>query len=58
LGEVREQVTSEEQRNAIVGNGGRESACDWCKDKWGISWQITPLVLTQAVTDPDPSAAQ
>jgi predicted 3-demethylubiquinone-9 3-methyltransferase (glyoxalase superfamily) len=35
--------------NAIVGNGGQESACGWCKDKWGISWQITPRVLTEAV---------
>ena len=35
--------------NAIVGNGGRESACGWCKDKWGISWQITPRVLTEAM---------
>jgi predicted 3-demethylubiquinone-9 3-methyltransferase (glyoxalase superfamily) len=36
--------------NAIVGNGGEESQCGWCKDKWGISWQITPRVLTEAVT--------
>jgi predicted 3-demethylubiquinone-9 3-methyltransferase (glyoxalase superfamily) len=35
--------------NAIVGNGGQESQCGWCKDKWGISWQITPRVLTQAL---------
>ncbi len=35
--------------NAIVGNGGQESQCGWCKDKWGISWQITPRVLTDAV---------
>jgi predicted 3-demethylubiquinone-9 3-methyltransferase (glyoxalase superfamily) len=35
--------------NAIVGNGGSESACGWCKDKWGISWQITPRVLTDAM---------
>lgn len=35
--------------NAIVGNGGKESACGWCKDKWGISWQITPRVLTDAM---------
>ena len=44
--------------NAIVGNGGQESACGWCKDKWGLSWQITPIALTQAVTDPDPAAAK
>jgi predicted 3-demethylubiquinone-9 3-methyltransferase (glyoxalase superfamily) len=35
--------------NAIVGNGGQESQCGWCKDKWGISWQITPRVLTKAL---------
>jgi len=35
--------------NAIVGNGGQESMCGWCKDKWGISWQITPRVLTEAM---------
>ena len=35
--------------NAIVGNGGKESACGWCKDKWGLSWQITPRVLTDAL---------
>jgi hypothetical protein len=35
--------------NAIVGNGGEESECGWCKDKWGISWQITPRVLTEAM---------
>lgn len=44
--------------NAIVGNGGQESDCGWCKDKWGISWQITPLALTEAITDPDPAAAK
>jgi predicted 3-demethylubiquinone-9 3-methyltransferase (glyoxalase superfamily) len=35
--------------NAIVGNGGQESACGWCKDRWGISWQITPRALTEAM---------
>jgi 2-polyprenyl-6-hydroxyphenyl methylase/3-demethylubiquinone-9 3-methyltransferase len=44
--------------NAIVGNGGQESACGWCKDKWGLSWQITPIALTKAVTGPDPAAAK
>src|SRR6187399_3383483 len=43
---------------AIVGNGGQESACGWCKDKWGLSWQITPVALTQAITDPDRAAAK
>ncbi len=58
------QVTTEDQAetdrywNAIVGNGGEESQCGWCKDKWGISWQITPAVLTNAFTGPDPAAAK
>lgn len=44
--------------NAIIDNGGQPSACGWCKDRWGISWQITPRVLSEAITDPDPAAAQ
>ena len=44
--------------NAIVSNGGQESACGWCKDKWGLSWQITPVALITAITDPDPAAAK
>ncbi|MFN8669747.1 MAG: VOC family protein [Gemmatimonadaceae bacterium] len=44
--------------NAIVGNGGQESQCGWCRDKWGISWQITPLALTRAMADPDRIAAK
>jgi predicted 3-demethylubiquinone-9 3-methyltransferase (glyoxalase superfamily) len=49
------QVLTEDQEetdrywNAIVGNGGEESMCGWCRDKWGISWQITPRVLTEAM---------
>ena len=43
---------------SVVGNGGQESQCGWCKDKWGISWQITPRVLLDAVAGPDPVAAQ
>ena len=35
--------------NAIVNNGGQESQCGWCKDRWGVSWQITPRVLTHAM---------
>ena len=41
--------------DAIVGNGGAASACGWCKDKWGLSWQITPRVLTEGMADPDPA---
>ncbi len=44
--------------DAIVGNGGQESACGWCKDRWGFSWQITPRVLLDATTDPDRAAAK
>lgn len=49
------QIATDDQQetdrywNAIVGNGGQESACGWCKDRWGISWQITPRVLTEAL---------
>jgi predicted 3-demethylubiquinone-9 3-methyltransferase (glyoxalase superfamily) len=44
--------------DAIVGNGGAESQCGWCKDKFGLSWQITPRALLNAVTDPDKAAAK
>lgn len=45
--------------NAIVNNGGQESQCGWCKDKWGFSWQITPVQLVEAVfANPDPESAQ
>ena len=49
------QITTEDQEetdrywNAIVGNGGQESSCGWCKDRWGVSWQITPRVLIEAL---------
>src|SRR3982751_5764789 len=44
-----DQAETDRYWNAIVDNGGQESACGWCKDKWGISWQITPRVLTEAM---------
>jgi 2-polyprenyl-6-hydroxyphenyl methylase/3-demethylubiquinone-9 3-methyltransferase len=44
--------------NAVVGNGGQESDCGWCKDRWGISWQITPRALMKATTSPDRAAAK
>ncbi|MHC6225175.1 VOC family protein [Pseudomonas sp. X10] len=53
-----DQAETDRLWDAIVGNGGEESACGWCKDKWGISWQITPRVLTAAITHPDPAAAK
>ena len=46
---TEDQAETDRYWNAIVGNGGTESACGWCKDKWGISWQITPRVLTDAM---------
>ncbi len=53
-----DQAETDRYWDAIIGNGGQESACGWCKDKWGVSWQITPLVLTQAIADPNPAAAR
>ena len=44
-----DQAETDRYWNAIVGNGGQESACGWCKDRWGVSWQITPRVLTEAI---------
>jgi len=44
-----DQAETDRYWNAIVGNGGTESVCGWCKDKWGVSWQITPRVLTEAI---------
>src|SRR3954465_2835691 len=53
-----DQAETDRYWNAIVGNGGQESECGWCKDKWGLCWQFTPVALTQAITDPDPAAAK
>lgn len=53
-----DQAETDRYWNAIVGNGGKESDCGWCKDKWGISWQITPRALTNAYTSPDRAAAK
>ena len=53
-----DQAETDRYWSAIVGNGGQESECGWCKDKWGLSWQITPLALTEAITDSDPAAAK
>lgn len=55
---TNDQAETDRYWNAIIDNGGQESACGWCKDKWGLSWQITPLVLTEAISDPDPAAAK
>ncbi len=53
-----DQAETDRLWNAIINNGGEASACGWCKDKWGLSWQITPRALTAAITDPDRAAAQ
>lgn len=53
-----DQAETDRLWNAIVQNGGQESACGWCKDRWGVSWQITPRALTAAMADPDRAAAQ
>lgn len=55
---TRDQAETDQYWNAIVSNGGQESACGWCKDKWGVSWQITPVALSDAITDPDPGVAK
>ena len=55
---TEDQEETDRYWNAIVGNGGEESACGWCKDKWGFSWQITPRVLLEANSNPDKAAAK
>jgi 2-polyprenyl-6-hydroxyphenyl methylase/3-demethylubiquinone-9 3-methyltransferase len=53
-----DQLETDRYWNAIVGNGGQENQCGWCQDKWGLSWQITPRVLSEAVGGADPAAAK
>ena len=53
-----DQAETDRLWNAIVDNGGEESACGWCKDRWGLSWQITPRALTDGMGDPDRAAAK
>lgn len=55
---TNDQAETDRYWNAIVNNGGEESECGWCRDKWGISWQITPVALLEAISDPDPAAAK
>jgi predicted 3-demethylubiquinone-9 3-methyltransferase (glyoxalase superfamily) len=52
------QAETDRYWDALVANGGQESQCGWCKDRWGFSWQITPRQLTEAMTDPDKAAAK
>ncbi len=53
-----DQAETDRYWDAIVGNGGHESACGWCKDRWGFSWQITPRALLRANSNPDRAAAK
>lgn len=53
-----DQTETDRYWHAIIGNGGQESHCGWCKDKWGVSWQITPQVLINAFTNPDRAVAK
>jgi len=53
-----DQAETDRYWNAIVGNGGREGPCGWCKDRWGFSWQILPRTLIAALNDPDRAAAK
>ncbi len=53
-----DQAETDRLWNAIIDHGGQASACGWCKDKWGVSWQITPRILTAAISSPDRAAAK
>jgi predicted 3-demethylubiquinone-9 3-methyltransferase (glyoxalase superfamily) len=55
---TEDQAETDRLWDAIVNNGGQESACGWCKDKWGFSWQITPRRLLELNSDPDPARAR
>lgn len=53
-----DQAETDRYWDAIIGNGGTASECGWCKDRWGISWQITPVAVTEGIADPDPAVAR
>ena len=55
---TEDQAETDRYWDAIVGNGGEEIMCGWCKDKWGYRWQITPGALMASLTDPDPAASK
>jgi 2-polyprenyl-6-hydroxyphenyl methylase/3-demethylubiquinone-9 3-methyltransferase len=55
---TQDQAETDRYWNAIVGNGGEASQCGWCRDRWGIHWQITPVLLTQAFKNPDRAIAK
>jgi len=52
---TEDQAETDRYWDALIANGGQASQCGWCKDRWGISWQVTPLALTQSMSDPDPA---
>jgi len=52
---TEDQAETDRYWNALIADGGQASQCGWCKDRWGISWQVTPLALTQSMADPDPA---
>ena len=53
-----DQAETDRYWDAIVNHGGQESQCGWCRDRWGVSWQITPVALSRAVSDPDRAVAK
>ncbi|PWB35187.1 hypothetical protein DCO48_04190 [Pseudomonas sp. SDI] len=53
-----DQAETDRLWQALIDNGGEASVCGWCKDKWGLSWQIIPRVLTEAISSPDRAAAK
>jgi predicted 3-demethylubiquinone-9 3-methyltransferase (glyoxalase superfamily) len=55
---TEDQQETDRYWNAIVSNGGQESECGWCKDRWGFSWQITPRALLEGMANPDPAVAK
>jgi 2-polyprenyl-6-hydroxyphenyl methylase/3-demethylubiquinone-9 3-methyltransferase len=55
---TNDQAETDRLWNAIVSNGGSENACSWCKDRFGVSWQIVPRVLMEGISDPDPATAK
>ena len=52
---TEDQAETDRYWNALIADGGQGSQCGWCKDRWGISWQVTPVQLTQSMSDPDPA---
>ncbi|MGN6729037.1 MAG: VOC family protein [Rhodanobacteraceae bacterium] len=55
---TNDQAETDRLWNAIVGNGGAENACSWCRDRYGVSWQIVPRTLMEGMSDPDPAVAK